>query len=241
MAGWNRSLAARGSASKIWVFQGRPSSDAELAPGRLTVTTKGRQQSLNPAADQPQVLIRRFWDEIVVSDPDRPTRKTTIRLGPVGTLTAADRGEALFYDTSLSATRWMSCHSCHPDGHTTGQLVDTLGDGSRRTHKRVLTLLGSGVTGSWTWSGKARRCISRFSKSLQTTMGKRTSIEKVRDITAFVQSLPPPPPLMPATDDPADTAQLARGEEFSIVSAVWTAMFRSWAIRRTPPTTLATR
>ena len=185
---------------------------AELVPVMLTVTTKGRHQFLNPAPDQPLVLVRRFWDAIVVSDPDRPTKNTTIRLGPVGALTAADRGEALFYDTSLSATGWMSCHSCHPDGHTTGQLVDTLGDGSRRTHKRVLTLLGSGVTGKWAWSGEAPALHMQVLKSLQTTMGKRSSLQKAKDIMAFIQTLAPPPPLKPASDDPADKAQLARGE-----------------------------
>ena len=34
----------------------------------------------------------------------------------------------------------------------------------------------------------------------------------MNDIAAFVQTLPPPPPLKPASDDPADKAQLARGE-----------------------------
>jgi cytochrome c peroxidase len=33
-----------------------------------------------------------------------------------------------------------------------------------------------------------------------------------KDITAFLHTLPAPPPLQPATDDPADQAQLARGQ-----------------------------
>ena len=107
--------------------------------------------------------MRRFWDELVVSDPDKPAKETSIKLGPVGALTAADRGETLFYDTSLSANGWMSCHTCHPDGHTTGQLVDTLGDDSKGTHKRALTLLGSGTTGKWAWGGDVRRCKRRCS------------------------------------------------------------------------------
>jgi hypothetical protein len=191
-------------------FKGDLRQMAELAPGSLTVTTEGRHQSLNPAAGQPRVLVRRFWDDLIVSDPDKPT--TTIKLGPVGALTAADRGEALFYDTSLSANGWMSCHSCHPDGHTTGQLVDALGDGSRGTHKRALTLLGSGLTGKWAWGGEVPSLEMQVLESLQKTMGKRTTPQKVTDITAFLQTLPPPPPLKPASDDPADKAQLARGE-----------------------------
>ena len=198
--------------ARMGYFKGDLSQMAELVPGTLTVTTQGRFQTLHAAADQPLVHIRRFWDDIVMSDPDRPNRRTTIRLGPVGHVSAADRGEALFHDANLSATRWMSCHSCHPNGHTTGQLVDTLGDGSRGTHKRVLTLLGVGSTGRWAWGGEATELPTQVLKSLQTTMGKRTSAQKVRDITEFIQTLPPPPPLRPASDDPADQAQLARGE-----------------------------
>jgi len=184
---------------------------AELAPALMTVSMEGHHQVLSPAAGQPRVVVRRFYDELVVSDPDKPAKERRIKLGPVGTLTAADRGETLFYDTNLSANGWMSCHTCHPGGHTTGQLVDTLGDGSKGTHKRVLTLLGSGTTGKWAWSGEVS-LHTQVHNSLQTTMGKQTTPQKVSDITAFLQTLPPPPPLKPATDDPADKAQLARGE-----------------------------
>jgi cytochrome c peroxidase len=49
-------------------------------------------------------------------------------------------------------------------------------------------------------------------KSLHTTMGKRSTPQTVNDITAYLQTLPPPPPLQPALDDPDDKAQLSRGE-----------------------------
>jgi hypothetical protein len=207
-----RFVANRERPKRLGYVKGDLRQMAELAPGLLEVTTEGRHQVLNPAAGQPRVLVRRFWDDLVVSDPGKPNKKSTIKLGPVGTLTPADRGEALFYDTSLSANGWMSCHTCHPDGHTTGQLADTLGDGSRGTHKRALTLLGSGVTGKWAWSGEVATLNKQVLDSLQKTMGKKTTPQKVSDITAFVQTLPPPPPLRPALDDPADKAQLSRGE-----------------------------
>ncbi len=194
-------------------FTGDLRQTAELAPALMTLTTtEGHRQALEPAPGQPRVRLRRFRDELTVSDPDQPARETTIRLGPVGALTAADRGEALFYDTSLSATGWMSCHTCHPDGHTTGQLADTLGDGSKGTHKRTLTLLGSGQTGKWAWGGDVRTLKNQVFRSLKTTMGKQSTPEIVSDLAAFLQTLPPPPPLRPASDDPADKAQLSRGE-----------------------------
>ena len=145
-----------------------------------------------------------------MSHPITLAKKTTIRLGPVGALAPADRGEALFYDTRLSANGWISCHTCHPNGHTTGQLVDTLGDGSKGTHKRVLTLLGSGATGKWAWTGDVPALHMQVLNSLQTTMRKRSTPQTAYDIAEYLQTLSPPPPLAPATDDPADQAQLAR-------------------------------
>ena len=197
---------------RLGYFRGDLRQMAELAPTPITVTTEGRLQSLAAAAGQKQVRLRRFYDELVVSDPEKPASERKIRLGPVSPLTAADRGEALFYDTNLSANGWTSCNTCHPDGHTTGQLADTLGDGSKGTHKRSLTLLGSSQTGKWAWSGEVPSLHEQILQSVQKTMGKKTTPQKVSDIAAFLQTLPPPPPLKPATDDEDDKAQIARGE-----------------------------
>lgn len=190
----------------------------ELESGSFTITFRGGVQLLNPVAGQSQVFVRRFSDELLVTDADKPTKKTTIPLGPVGALTAADRGEALFHNAKLSATRWMSCHGCHPDGHTTGQRADTLGENLRLprptkgTHKRILTLLGSSSTGGWTWTGEVPDLHQQVNKALETTLGKPTNPQAVSDLTAFIQTLEPPPPLKPATNDPEDKALLAHGQ-----------------------------
>jgi cytochrome c peroxidase len=49
--------------------------------------------------------------------------------------------------------------------------------------------------------------------SLETTL-HATDItpEQVNDLTTFLHTLPPPPPLLPSTDDQADVAQRARGK-----------------------------
>ena len=52
-------------------------------------------------------------------------------------MTAADRGERLFFDGRLSHDGWLSCQSCHTDGHTNNALADTLGDGSFGAAKRL--------------------------------------------------------------------------------------------------------
>ncbi len=70
------------------------------------------------------------------------------RSGPRPELTAVDRGERLFSSARLSHDGWMSCQSCHTDGHTNSLLSDTLGDGSYGAPKRVPSLLGVAVDGS---------------------------------------------------------------------------------------------
>ena len=97
-------------------------------------------------------------------------RLATISLGPRPEPTAADRGERLFYSAKLSHDGWMSCHSCHTDGHTNSLLSDTLGDGSYGAPKRVPSLLGVAATGPWTWTGSIARLEDQVRKSIATTM-----------------------------------------------------------------------
>jgi len=40
------------------------------------------------------------------------------------------QGEIIFYDARRSHHQWFSCHSCHPDGHTSSRTFDTLNDDS---------------------------------------------------------------------------------------------------------------
>jgi cytochrome c peroxidase len=107
----------------------------------------------------------------------------------------------------------MSCHSCHPDGHTTGRLADTSGDGSFGAPKRTLTLRGTRLTDRWAWNGQIKDLGEQVEKSLRTTLhAKNISAGQVADLTAFLHTLPPPPPLYPANENaPADFAKITRG------------------------------
>jgi YVTN family beta-propeller protein len=93
-------------------------------------------------------------DSVSVVDLVAEKVEAEVRLGPPPRLGAAERGELLFHDARLSHDGWLSCHSCHTDGHTNGLLVDNQTDGSLGTPKRVLSLLGVGDTGPWAWNGK---------------------------------------------------------------------------------------
>ncbi len=123
------------------------------------------------------------------------------RIGRVGggggePLTLAKRGERLFYDGSLSHDGWMSCHSCHTDGHTAGLLSDTLGDGTFGTPKRILSLLGVSDTAPYGWNGSLPTLEDQVEKSLATTMHLEGGPEGVAQaLASFLKNLPPPPPL----------------------------------------------
>jgi YVTN family beta-propeller protein len=139
-------------------------------------------------------------------------RPSTIALGPRPELSAADRGERLFTSAKLSHDGWMSCQSCHTDGHTNHLLSDTLGDGSYGAPKRVPTLLGVPATGPWTWTGSMVRLEDQVRKSIATTMhGTKPTAAQIADLTAYLGSLSPPSPRFwkSATNDDA----VARGGE----------------------------
>ena len=132
-------------------------------------------------------------------------------------MTSADRGERLFSSAKLSHDGWMSCHSCHTDGHTNNLLSDTLGDGSYGAPKRVPSLLGVRATGPWTWTGSITRLENQIRKSIVTTMhGSKPTDEQVADLAAYLNSLTPPT-LAQVDINPIDAAAISRGREiFSI-------------------------
>ena len=125
----------------------------------------------------------------------------------------AERGEALFFNARLSAGGWYSCHSCHTDGHSSGELADTLGDGREGAPKRILSLLGVTETGPWAWLGNKDRLPDQVHQSLRSTMlGRKLSDSEVDDLIKFLGTLQPPPPFQPAETD-ADRKLVAQGRQ----------------------------
>jgi YVTN family beta-propeller protein len=139
-------------------------------------------------------VVDTFGDTVTVIDSDKVEKIVQISLGPTREPTSAERGEMLFFDGRLSVEGWMSCHSCHSDGHTNGLRGDTLGDGSYETLKRVPTLLGVGDTAPWAWNGSMARLEDQVRQSIETTMyGPRPTVRQVADLTAYLRTLAPPP------------------------------------------------
>jgi cytochrome c553 len=167
-------------------------------------------------------VVNNLSDSLSIVDPqiDRNSWQE-LALGPTPTPGPRERGELMFYGAREAFHWWASCHSCHTDGHTCGQLADTFGDNTYGTPKRVLTLLGTGLSDPWAWSGAERELRDQLHKSLETTSYNRLGYAKdpeatahrLEDLAAFLQTLPPPPPLEPATSDPNDAQQIERGRK----------------------------
>ncbi len=158
-----------------------------------------------------ELFVANTWSDSVsvVSVADR-TETARVPLGPPARLTAVDRGELLFHDATLSLRGWMSCNSCHTDGHTNHRLSDTLGDGTYGAPKRVLSLLGVRDTGPWAWDGRIRELEQQVVKSVETTLrGRDLSPREVEDLTAYLRTLDLPD-RGPGSENPG---LVARGRE----------------------------
>lgn len=170
------------------------------AVGYQRIEVGRRPTALAASAGARQIYVANtLADSISVLDADEGRVVTEISLGPQADLLPADRGELLFYDGRLSHDGWMSCQSCHPDGHTSHQLVDNFTDGAYGNPKRVLSLLGSGETGPWAWHGSMPDLERQVRFSITSTMqGGEPADEAVTDLAAFVRSLEPPPGTPPS-------------------------------------------
>lgn len=161
----------------------------------------GRRPTAIAIAGDRAFVADTFDDVVAVVDIKDRQKIATISLGPMTEPTSTERGEMLFFDGRLSMEGWMSCHSCHSDGHTNGLRADTLGDGSYGAPKRVPTLRGVGATAPWAWNGSMARLEEQVRQSIRTTMhGPRLEEKQVADLTAYLRSLPAPPPADKSTE-----------------------------------------
>ena len=140
-------------------------------------------------------------------------RSRKISLGPSPAHTAVERGERLFFNAKLSHDTWFSCHSCHTDGHSNGQMADTLTDGDYGAPKRVLSLRGVGDTGPWAWNGKMKKLTDQMHKSVHSTMqGPKITDEQASDLSAFIKSFAPTPTIEQTNPNDVDHAAIAAGK-----------------------------
>jgi cytochrome c peroxidase len=172
----------------------RIGSDPAHLPVRAGVGRRPMALAVSPGSDT--LYVANTLDG-TVSVLDLPTGlfRALIALGPRPEPTAAERGERLFTDARLSHDGWLSCQTCHTDGHSSGASSDTLGDGGYGAPKRIPSLLGAGRTGPWGWLGGFDRLEDQVRQSIASTMqGARPSDAMVADVVAYLQSLEAPAP-----------------------------------------------
>jgi YVTN family beta-propeller protein len=164
----------------------------DQGPRRIVVGK--RPSAVSPSPDGSVVYVAdRLSDTVSVVEIKSGMHAATISLGPSPEPTASLRGERLFFSAKLSHDGWMSCHSCHADGHTNNLLSDTLGDGSFGAPKRVPSLLGVAATGPWTWTASVARLEEQVQKSIATTMhGTKLNDSQITELTAYLGALAPP-------------------------------------------------
>ncbi len=137
----------------------------------------------------------------------------TISLGGTPKPTTRERGEELFFDGHLSRFGWYSCHSCHRNGHTNGQLADTFGDRTSGAPKRIPSLLGGRDNNPWAWNGSMRSLHDQVQQSGKTTMqGRGFTARETNDMVAYLHSLQQPPAFRPALNN-KDRKLIDRGRE----------------------------
>jgi len=152
-------------------------------------------------------------DSVSILDIAEKKIDATISLGPQPTLSLAQQGELLFYDARLSHDGWMSCQSCHTDGHSNGQMNDNFSDRSFGAPKRVLSLLGVKDTLPLAWSGQVKTLERQIHNSVESTMQRDNSLprEEALAIAAYVETLQIPPGL-DVLRGTVDSAAIARGK-----------------------------
>ena len=106
-------------------------------------------------------------------------------------------GEIAFHDAALSHDLWMSCNSCHVDGHTPNLLADTFGDESFGGPKRIPSLLGNFETAPFGWYGNKLTIQQQIMQTLDSTMhGPQSEAERKQladQLAAYLKSLDLPP------------------------------------------------
>ena len=194
---------AEGSTKSARAKSERPSSSNEYASRRYKNDkakdkTYGRDPAYNRAAGE---------------SLDLSVEVKHLSLGTTPKPGAAERGEAHFFNARLSRGGWYSCHSCHTDGHSSGGLADTLGDGGEGAPKRILSLLGVADTGPFAWKGNKKRLDIQVHQSLQLTMrGRQLAKPEINDVVEFLKTLKPPPPFKPA-ESAADQKTIDEGRK----------------------------
>ena len=186
--------------------------ESDFSLFRLKVGKRPTAVAITPDGNS-ALVANTFDDSISVVDLAAREEIARIKLGEMPKLSLADRGELLFHDGKLAHDAWMTCASCHPAGHTIGQLNDNFSDLSFGAPKRVLSLLSQSDTAPYAWVGKNSDLATQIKNSIEKTMqfNDEAPPDAVQAIAAYLNTLKLPPPLGDLRGT-RDDAAMARGK-----------------------------
>ena len=154
----------------------------------------GRPTDVQFSGPRQVVAANYLADTLQFVDLETHRVTQTVSLGGPEQPSLVRRGEAVFYDADRSLHSWFSCHTCHTDGHTAGQVFDTRNDQSLGTPKLIPSLRGVASTGPWTWHGWQTDLHEAMRRSLQESMNteKPISQDDIDALVAYMASLKHP-------------------------------------------------
>ncbi len=174
----------------------------------------GRPMAVRYQRDGKRIYVANYLlNAVQVVDPAERKVVRTIALGGPKEPSETRQGETIFYDAQRSLDQWYSCHSCHYEGHTNAQVMDTRNDGRFGNFKTVLTLRNVTHTGPWTWHGWQKDLNAGLRKSMVDTMlpNGAPSETDVKALRAFLDTLQSPPnPYLQADGSLTEAAKRGR-------------------------------
>lgn len=188
-----------------------PAGVVALENGDLCVAVTGTDQVafLRKGAEQPEfvdtgiqptevilldeksiAVLNRTSETLSIVRSVRPAELVTTIGSPRLLESPEARGERVFYSARLSHDQWMSCNSCHIDGHSPDLLADTLGDGRHESPKRIPSLFDVSRTGPWSWIGNKSTLEDQVRQTLETTMhGDEQRVGTLGDVATITSDL----------------------------------------------------
>lgn len=154
----------------------------------------GRPMGITLLDDKTVIVANYLLNCLQIVDLDSGSISKTIDLGGPAERDLARRGEVVFFDADRSMHSWFSCHTCHTDGHTAGQVFDTRNDRSYGTPKLTPSLRGVAETGPWTWHGWQTDLHDAMKTSLTESMATKQPItdEDAAAMVAYLKTLAHP-------------------------------------------------
>jgi DNA-binding beta-propeller fold protein YncE len=193
-----------GEARSGWKAKDTPHGREDLSSSRLYVSarlpTQANPRRLALSGDGSRLVVSNYLgDSLTVMDAKQLRVLRHIPLGGPAP-DAARRGQIQFNSARMTFQGQFSCASCHPDGGADGLNWDLTRDGVGN-FMNTRSLLGVKDTAPYGWHGSSPTLADRFTGTLRTLHRHEPTAAETSDLTAYLESLPPPRPLPQRPED----------------------------------------